>query len=337
MISELQYVRGKSKVTVISSPKVKEMVRSYYNCPRLEGMELEDEGGKASVMSHWKKRSAVDELMSSDEGIGYYSVLTLAAFEDMGVYKANYDMAEILWWGNNSGCGLLEKKCLTEGITDYPELFCNKFPDDTYKLCTYDRLSLGSCNVKRYNQPLPAEYQYFANPKLGGALKFMDKCPFVDSKFRIGCTNAHPDFFYGSFIGPKSRCVKGQGLQLYDKQLGDVCVNTQCNDGTLSVQFLLDDTWHVCKEGETVAPAGEHWSGSILCPKYDDVCTDFPNISSYPIPVVDPPLADDSSSSEGSEEESKYSGSSSSASAVFGFAPLGVLVLSTAAMAMSFL
>ncbi|EKF27301.1 surface protease GP63, putative, partial [Trypanosoma cruzi marinkellei] len=209
MISELQNVRGKSKVTVISSPKVKEMVRSYYNCPRLEGMELEDEGGEGIEMSHWKKRSAVDELMSSDEGIGYYSVLTLAAFEDMGVYKANYSMAEILWWGNNSGCGLLEKKCLTEGITDYPDLFCNKFPDDTYKLCTYDRLSLGSCNVWRYDEPLPEEYQYFANPKLGSAFKFMDICPFVEAYSNTGCKNGDSLVMPGSFIGPKSRCVKG--------------------------------------------------------------------------------------------------------------------------------
>ncbi|RNF14393.1 surface protease GP63, partial [Trypanosoma cruzi] len=45
MISEIPNVRGRPKVSVISTPKTKAMARQYHNCPTLEGVELEDEGG----------------------------------------------------------------------------------------------------------------------------------------------------------------------------------------------------------------------------------------------------------------------------------------------------
>ncbi|RNC59369.1 GP63 group II protein, partial [Trypanosoma cruzi] len=127
MISEVLNVRGSSKVSVISTPKTKAMARQYHNCPTLEGIELEDEGGYGTALSHWKSKSVRDEMMTSIVEVALYSALTLAAFEDMGVYLANYSAAELLWWGNNSGCGLLEKKCLTDGISEYPDLFCNQF------------------------------------------------------------------------------------------------------------------------------------------------------------------------------------------------------------------
>ncbi|RNF13876.1 putative surface protease GP63 [Trypanosoma cruzi] len=105
----------------------------------------------------------------------------------------------------------------------------------------------------------------------------------------------------GSVVGPNSRCVKRQDLQFDDEYIGDVCVDTRCGDGTLSVRFLRDDAWRECQAGETVTPPLGPWRGSIVCPQYADVCTAFPNISSYPIPVVAPPLADDPTSAEGAE------------------------------------
>ncbi|KAF8299859.1 putative surface protease GP63 [Trypanosoma cruzi] len=303
MISEVPNVRGSSKVSVISTPKTKAMARQYHNCPTLEGIELEDEGGPATALSHWKKRSMRDELMTSDLRVGLYSALTLAAFEDMGFYLANYSAAEMLWWGNNSGCGLLEKKCLTDGISEYPDLFCNQFSRAGYKLCTYNRLSLGRCKLKRHEEALPEEYRYFADPRVGGDDLYMSRCPYVKTYSNAGCTNGNPSAMRGSIVGPNSRCVKGQELQFDDKYIGDVCVETRCSGGTLSVRFLRDDAWHECREGETVTPPSGPWRGSIVCPQYADVCTAFPNISSHPIPVVGPPLADDPTSAEDAEED----------------------------------
>ncbi|KAF5222052.1 hypothetical protein ECC02_004805 [Trypanosoma cruzi] len=301
MISEVPNVRGMLRVSVISTPKAKAMARQYHNCSTLEGIELEDEGGCDTVLSHWKKRNMRDEMMTSDMDVGLYSALTLAAFEDMGVYVANYSAAEMLWWGNNSGCGLLEKKCLTDGISEYPDLFCSQFDDDKRLLCTYDRLSLGFCDLMRHEEALPQEYRYFADPRVGGDDPYMSRCPYVKEYSNGGCTNGDPSVLLGSVVGPNSRCVKGQDLQFDDKYIGDVCVDTRCGDGTVSVRFLDDDAWHECQEGETVTPPSGPWRGSIVCPQYADVCTAFPNISSHPIPVVDPPLADDPTSAEGAE------------------------------------
>ncbi|EKF28298.1 surface protease GP63, putative [Trypanosoma cruzi marinkellei] len=188
MISEVPNVRGLPKVSVISTPKTKAMARQYHNCPTLEGVELEDEGGSTSALSHWKKRNMKDEMMTSVVGVGLYSALTLAAFEDMGFYVANYSAAEMLWWGNNSGCGLLEKKCLTDGITDYPDLFCN-YADD-HDFCTYNRLYLGFCRLKRHEEALPEEYWYFADPRVGGDDLFMSRCPYVDEYSNAGAPTA---------------------------------------------------------------------------------------------------------------------------------------------------
>ncbi|EKF38577.1 surface protease GP63, putative, partial [Trypanosoma cruzi marinkellei] len=66
MILDVPNVRGLPNVSVISTPKTKAMARQYHNCPTLEGVELEDEGGSTSALSHWKKRSMRDELMTGD-------------------------------------------------------------------------------------------------------------------------------------------------------------------------------------------------------------------------------------------------------------------------------
>ncbi|RNE97744.1 leishmanolysin [Trypanosoma rangeli] len=288
-------------VWMITSPKVLEVARKYYNCPRLMGVEVEDTG-VGSMMSHWKSRNTVDEMMTSlGGGFMYYSAFTLAAFEDMGVYRANYSMAEPLRWGNNSGCGLLENKCLTNGSTDYPDLFCNEFTGRHKLLCTYDRLSLGYCALRTHKQPLPPEYQYFYKPTIGGSLPFMNKCPHVVAVEASGCTNGELKRVFGSFVGPNSRCVKGRDLRFTKTPIGDVCVNTKCDKGALKVQFYGDTNWYNCNEGETVEPLKNDWSGSIVCPRYADVCTVFPAINVYPIPVLDPPLIDNATSTEDAE------------------------------------
>ncbi|ESL07722.1 surface protease GP63 [Trypanosoma rangeli SC58] len=84
MLSRIPNVRGKREVWVITSPRVKALARQYYNCPTLEGMELEDGHGGGTDLSHWEGLTAWDELMAPGVPYTYYSALTLAAFEDSG-------------------------------------------------------------------------------------------------------------------------------------------------------------------------------------------------------------------------------------------------------------
>ncbi|ESL05237.1 surface protease GP63 [Trypanosoma rangeli SC58] len=326
MLSKVPNIRGKKNVWVVSSPKVKALARQYYNCPTLEGMELEDEGAEGVKWHHWKGRNAKEELMSDMDPYMYYSAFTLAAFEDMGVYRANHSMADPLRWGKNSGCGLLENKCLTNGTTDYPAMFCNQDVNDIRMFCTHDRLSMGSCARYTLSQPVAPEYQYFDDPLVGCDYGFMDYCPYVEAAL-TECLNVDVDStFPGNLIGSSSRCVKGEGLRFDNREIGDVCVNTQCSEGKLKVQFLGDDTWHDCNEGETVAPSGDKWGGgTITCPKYTDVCTVFHSFLTRPLLVVAPPLA----------EEPNHAGTVDTSAAAVGLSSLALLAVTAAAVAMA--
>ena len=39
-----------------NTPNVVETVRQHFNCSRMQGAELEDDGGRGSRSSHWEQR-----------------------------------------------------------------------------------------------------------------------------------------------------------------------------------------------------------------------------------------------------------------------------------------
>lgn len=43
-------------VQMIVTPRVVDEVRRYFNCPILEGAELEDQGEEGTALTHWEKR-----------------------------------------------------------------------------------------------------------------------------------------------------------------------------------------------------------------------------------------------------------------------------------------
>ncbi|KAF8295947.1 putative surface protease GP63 [Trypanosoma cruzi] len=278
MLKEFEGVRGKAAVVQVSSPKTVKKTREHFNCVSATGMELEDEGGSETAFSHWKRRNAKDELMAGIPGIGYYTALTMAAFEDTGFYKANWGMEEPMSWGNNSGCALLTEKCVINGVTKYPEMFCTA--RSSLLSCTSDRLALGHCAMKFYDAPLPPQFQYFSNPKLGGVPDLlMDFCPYIRPNIKTRCSNGDATVMRGSRVGPRSKCLKGDGIADFMGPVGDVCAEVSCDKGEVSVRYLGDDKWHKCPEGSSITPAGLFTGGRILCPKYDDVCIVFDTIN----------------------------------------------------------
>ena len=44
------------EVKMIVTPHVVQAVRKYFNCPILEGAELEDQGEEGTALTHWEKR-----------------------------------------------------------------------------------------------------------------------------------------------------------------------------------------------------------------------------------------------------------------------------------------
>ena len=79
-----------------------------FNCPGLNGVMLEDDGGSGSASSHWEKKIAYSELMTPKAPMWVISKLTLAVMQDSGWYIPNNDLAAPLRFGHRRGCDFIE-------------------------------------------------------------------------------------------------------------------------------------------------------------------------------------------------------------------------------------
>ncbi|CCW71253.1 unnamed protein product [Phytomonas sp. Hart1] len=200
-------IRGKPLSYVLKSPKVVEVARAHYGCNTMQYMELEDMGNGGSKGSHWKMRNAKDDLMSPMKGSSsFYSAITIAAMEDTGYYKGNYRNAENMKWGKNVGCALFDKKCIINGVSQVPDMFCEVTIDSIseYK-CTSDRMGIGDCTIKKHDS-LPQYFQYFPDQTMGGTVNWMDYCPFIEKYSDTKCLNGDAEIIPGSVFSEYSRC-----------------------------------------------------------------------------------------------------------------------------------
>ncbi|KAK7199267.1 major surface protease gp63 [Novymonas esmeraldas] len=277
MIGYAFSLRGKSNVPVIKSPMVVAQARAHFGCNTQTFLELEDMGGEGTALSHWKRRSMKDDLMASTSGAGIYSAITIAAMEDTGYYKGNYSMAEPMMYGRNAGCGLVQEKCVVNGISQFPEMFCGSV-NATKLVCASDRLSVGMCYVVDHPSPLPPQFQYFADATLGGADVKMDYCPYVQPFSNTKCS-FDGRFLNGSVYGARSRCFdatagfaeSGRSSAQYG-----LCAKVHCGTTTTySVKVKGAAMYTRCKPGTTLplsllSPTFS--DGHITCPPYDSVC-----------------------------------------------------------------
>ena len=49
---------------LFNSHKVLEVAKKYYNCPNIDGVELEEYGGSGTAGSHWEARILLGEYMN---------------------------------------------------------------------------------------------------------------------------------------------------------------------------------------------------------------------------------------------------------------------------------
>ncbi|RNF16170.1 surface protease GP63 [Trypanosoma conorhini] len=278
MLEDVNNVRGNpNPVTVVKSPLTLEKTKAHYGCTDLPGMELLKMNG--AVQPYWSPRNAKDELMSFLGGMnaGLYTALTMAAFEDLGYYKAVWGMEEPMAWGSNSGCDLLKSPCSEETSAKYPGMFCDKKTDDKTVRCTSNRQALGPCdpNIAGLGGA-PSETCSIFWPDKGGPEFF--------------CSVAREQNFPGSLQGSGSWCLDAEALKLKGlgaAELGDidlraVCAQVQCGEGgTVKVKYLGASEYVPCLEGGSIKLKSEDFeSGELKCPKYEDVCTIAANGSS---------------------------------------------------------
>jgi leishmanolysin-like peptidase len=105
----------------MSTPKVTQVARDFFNCPTLQGLELENQDAGCPIPgSHWEQRILQTEIMQPVVTTGkvHVSPMTLALFEDSGWYSADYSQAgryaQGLVWGYKQGCAFATEKCLDD-------------------------------------------------------------------------------------------------------------------------------------------------------------------------------------------------------------------------------
>ncbi|KAI0241970.1 Leishmanolysin-like peptidase [Lamellibrachia satsuma] len=306
-------------VTMFVMPTLIREARRHFGCDTLEGAELENQGSAGSKLSHWEKRVFGNEAMTSTfTQYPVFSRMTLALMEDTGWYKVNYKMAEELRWGFGLGCGFAQGSCLQymqsrRAAAQSFLPYCDTVRPSSggMKTCSLERKAINFCNLKKHNQELDTEYQYFNNLAgvpaadigfYGGQTFFADYCPFtmtVAYRLASGVTTGTQCFVPGNapasslnyhmeVYDPNSRCL------LHDSTWAVVfsptsrqdltgggagCYNITCS-GSETTGFTVDvggSMYRCSRTGDVIAVRGQvaHLpiQGTVVCPSYQDVCS----------------------------------------------------------------
>ncbi|XP_029069423.1 leishmanolysin-like peptidase [Monodon monoceros] len=286
-------------VYLLVTPRVVDEARKHFNCPILEGMELENQGGMGTELNHWEKRLLENEAMTGSHTQNrVLSRITLALMEDTGWYKANYSMAEKLDWGRGLGCDFVRRSCkfwIDQQRQKRQMLspYCNTLRSNPLQLtCRQDQRAVAVCNLQKFPKPLPQEYQYFDElsgvpaedlPYYGGSVEIADYCPFSQefswhlsgeyqrsSDCRV--LENQPDLFknYGAEkYGPHSVCLIQKSAFVMEKcerklsypDWGSGCYQVSCSPQGLKV--WVQDTSYLCSRAGQVLPVSIQMNGWI--------------------------------------------------------------------------
>ncbi|KAG8524450.1 Leishmanolysin-like peptidase [Galemys pyrenaicus] len=286
-------------VYLLVTPRVVDEARKHFNCPILEGMELENQGGMGTELNHWEKRLLENEAMTGSHTQNrVLSRITLALMEDTGWYKANYSMAEKLDWGRGLGCDFVRKSCkfwIDQQRQKKQRLspYCDTLRSNPLQLtCRQDQRAVAVCNLQKFPKPLPQEYQYFDElsgipaedlPYYGGSVEIADYCPF-NQEFSWHLSGEYqrssdcrilenqPDLFknYGAEkYGPHSVCLIQKSAFVMKKcerklsypDWGSGCYKISCSPQGLKV--WVQDTSYLCSRAGQVLPVSVQMNGWI--------------------------------------------------------------------------
>ncbi|CAG4999932.1 unnamed protein product [Parnassius apollo] len=180
---------------MIVTPRVVKEVREHFNCSKLEGAELEDQGGDGTALTHWEKRVFENEAMTGTHTQNsVFSRITFAMMEDTGWYRADYSHAAPLYWGKNLGCRFAMASCKQWLNTQRlrrknPAPFCERVKGDPLRTeCSARRTAVVLCNLVRHDNILPRAYQHFdilpnvppgEEAYYGGSVSLADYCPYL--------------------------------------------------------------------------------------------------------------------------------------------------------------
>jgi len=252
--------------------------REYFNCPTLDGLDLEDEGDSASAGSHWERKIMFNELMTaSDIPDARVTEFTLALLEGTGWYSPDYTMVEPLTWGKGAGCGFVQASCIDSStkLPTYKE-FCGPAQEEG---CYWGNRYRASCGYKTGN-PTDQEYDYWGNHTISKD-DFSNNCPYFLPYPNGDCEN---DTNQGSTIlseefGKGSKCfevtlAKQTSSSGAFKAIQSSCYKSECkliSDNTYELQITVANKMVVCTDsgGDKTVPG---FYGVLKCPIASEFC-----------------------------------------------------------------
>ena len=265
----------------IISPKAVAKAREHFDCSSITRIPLENQGGTGSVGSHWESRYMLgDYMISTDYPDQAISDITLGLFEDSGFYKVNYYSGGLFKFGKGKGCGFMDvsKKCIENEKATFEE-FCDTA---NAAICSSSRTLKSSCYLTTYTSSIPTAYQYFSDPRKGG-FPAADYCPvpyqahssstYFSNHCQIGSSSLSSE--YNEKIGFDSFCFMSSILPSSSTASTSqipICYEVRCDADNNQFTVTIGSSEIACPtDGGTVsAPSG--FTGSIVCPKYSDIC-----------------------------------------------------------------
>ena len=285
----------------ITTPKVVNFAKKYYNCNQIDGVELEDQHD--IPWSHWEARILLGEYMTSSPYTPeqVVSEFTLALLEDSGWYQVNYFTGGLMRFGKNRGCNFLNNDCANKTTlkSNFKSEFCD-FDEGNQPTCSSGRQSRTYCksyiglnekNYKRFGAwfgRINADNCPVSDVEIEEEKKiyYVGNCRYGNGKYgthnNFGNENLSNENFMkilGEKYGSNSFCALSNILPEIEREKHKsfidspraICYPMFCSSKSLTIQIY--DEFIVCpREGGKVQLSGKY-SGYILCPDYNLICT----------------------------------------------------------------
>jgi len=283
------------EVTVLNLSPLTQRLRTYFNCPTLEGAYLENQESSERVSSHFERRIFGNELMTASVvRKPKISEFTLALLEGTGWYKVNYELVDRMTYGKNAGCAFLDTKCVdSETLKPNFKEFCSPLGSEGI---AWTGKGFGACGTKEMKQDdnLIDSFDYWGNKTVVDD-PFADNCPTVEPVALNDCeyTYAQNENRLSNDENYKERSRAFLGTLFYSStpeplSLGGYCFPYSCEkkeDNNYSLKVELRDGNVTCDAEGDIDASNFNFPhslvGALRCPDPNVFCEEVQSEDSF--------------------------------------------------------
>jgi len=276
-------------VKVLNVAPLTNRIRTYFNCPTIEGAYIENEGGSGSAGSHFERRIFFNEYMTASAIKDQrFTQFALALLEGSGWYQPDYSYAEPTTWGKNKGCAFFDTTCINIATKQASfEEFCSPLGSETI---SFTKRGFGMCVDDAFTaQTVPSNFDYWGNgTKVYDT--FSDNCPWISPYSNKDCEDSDyqnaqytflPSYEYYGYGGKGFLGTLGPSGASLGSPFG-YCFKTNCvaqAGGTYQLQVLFGaSAIATCTAVGAISPPAATGAGGVLyCPDPTAFCNQIMN------------------------------------------------------------